>query len=625
MSAPEPLIRDRVSHGRTRQPLVPIRRFLRREAASSVARPERSTLWIGALVLAILALALAPLDLLLPKAPLAGRIRDAASGEPIAGARIGVGRSATQTGADGRFAVDRVSPTDRLQVEADGYQSAQASILARRQVDVELAPRAFAIDARDAETDEPVADVIVQAAGARAHSVTTGQFRIEPARESLQVTVSSPNYRDALVTFRGEPSLRVHLQPRILGAVIDGTTGRPIQGAFVSDGDLAMTTDTNGRFELERRPRGPLRVLAPGFKRLDLDASQSRLVVASLEPFTARAVYLTYFGVGDRALRENVLALTEKTEVNAVVIDVKGDRGRLSYRSSVPLAEAIGANAETTVPNIDELLQQLKQRNVYTIARIVVFRDELLAKNGEPAGVDVAVRERLTDKPWTDAEGRFWVDPFRPEVWEYNVQLAREAALKGFDEVQFDDVRFPVEQAGGGMLANQARYSRPWHTARDRVDAVSDFLRRAHDEVRVSGAFVSATVMGYVAWNDGDNGVGHELTTLASLVDYLCPTFYPSSFRAGVPGFINYPQVIQRPHDVAFESVRRARARTLEQGAVVRPWLQYFDDYSWQTGRAYRTAEIDAQRTGAMAAGANGWMMWDPSNKYARGGLGVRP
>ena len=437
--------------------------------------------------------------------------------------------------------------------------------------------------------------------------------------------MSAPGFRDAVVRYRGESELVTQLQPRVLGAVMDGTTGRPIAGAFLSHGDLAVTSDENGQFELERRPEGRLRVLAPGFRRLELDASQDRMVVARLEPLSVRAVYLTYYGVGDRTLRENVMALTAKTDVNAVVIDVKSDRGRLSYRSSVPLAEAIGANAETTIPNIDELLMMLKQRNIYTIARIVVFKDELLAKNGQGAGLDVAVKDRLSEKPWTDSDGKVWVDPLRPEVWEYNVDLAREAALKGFDEVQFDDVRFPVEQAGSGLSANQARYSRPWITTNDRVSAVSGFLRRAHDEVRLSGAFVSANVFGYVVWNDDDNGVGHDLRVLADLVDYLCPTFYPSSFRAGLPGLLNYPQVIQRPHDVVFESVRRARARTADQGAVVRPWLQYFDDYSWQTGRAYRYVEIDAQRTGALAAGAGGWMMWDPSNKYARGGLGVRP
>jgi hypothetical protein len=108
-------------------------------------------------------------------------------------------------------------------------------------------------------------------------------------------------------------------------------------------------------------------------------------------------------------------------------------------------------------------------------------------------------------------------------------------------------------------------------------------------------------------------------------VDYLSPTVYPSSFRAGLPGLLNFPQVVQQPYAVVFESVRQARMRTADQATVVRPWLQYFDDYTWQTGRQFRTADIDAQRNGALSAGAVGWMMWDPLNKYARGGFGARP
>ena len=576
-------------------------------------------------MLALLALTLAPLELLLPKVPVAGAIRDQVSGEPVAGARVKLGQAAIQTDAAGRFAVDRVSPTESVQIEANGYQPTHSRLWLQRNLQIELSPRVFALNVRDAETNEPITDAIAVAEGIRFEPSEPGRFMVEPARNAVDINVSAPGFRAAVIRYRGEAELVTHLQPRVLGAVMDGTTGRPIAGAFLSNGDLAVTSDANGQFELERRPQGPLRVLAPGFKRLELDASQDRMLAARLEPLSVRAVHLTSMGVGDKSLRENVMLLTSKTEVNAVVIDIKSERGRLSYRSSVPLAEKIGANAETTIPNIDELLVMLKQRNIYVIARIVVFRDELLARNGQEAGLDVAVKERLTEKPWTDSENRSWVDPLRQEVWEYNVDLAREAALKGFDEVQFDDVRFPIEQASTGLAANQARYSRPWITERDRVDAVSGFLRRARDEVRLAGAFVSVKFPGNVAWTDGENGMGHDLHVLAGVVDYLCPTFFPSSFPTGLPGILKFPQVIQRPHDVAFESVRRARARTADQGAVLRPWLQYFDDYAWQTGRVFRAVEIDAQRTGALAAGAAGWMMWDPTNKYARGGLGVRP
>jgi hypothetical protein len=574
-------------------------------------------------VLGILGLALTPYELLLPKVPVNGTVRDRVTGEPIDGATIRLGRATATTDSSGAFAVERASPADTVHVEADGYQSRRSWFWPLHAQRIELVPRDFTLNVRDAETNEPIADAVAVGEGVRFRTVEPGRLRVEPARDRVNITVSAAGFRDAVIRYRGDGEVVVPLQPRLLGVVFDGTTGQSIPRAFLAHGDLAATTDANGTFELERRPTGPLHVLAPGYRRAEVDASQERMIVARLEPMTVRAVYLTYFGVGDRALRQNILSLAEKTEVNAVVIDVKGDRGRLTYRSDVPLAEAIGANAEPTVPNIDELMAAFKQRGIYTIARIVVFKDDVLARNGSRAGLDVAIKHGLSGQPWTDGEGIGWVDPLRPEVWEYNVDLAREAARKGFDEVQFDYARFPIETAGA-FSASQARYSRPWVTERDRVEAIGGFLRRAGEEVRMAGAFVGADIFGYVAWNDGDNGVGHDLEILAGAVDYLCPTIYPSSFRAGLPGLLNFPQVLQQPYTVAFESVRRARARTTDRGAALRPWLQYFDDFSWQTGRAFRTAEIDAQRNGAVAAGAAGWMMWDPSNRYVRGGLGAR-
>jgi hypothetical protein len=584
----------------------------------------RSSRWLSVLILGILVLSLAPLDLLLPKVPVGGTVRDAISSEPIAGAKVRFGPTNTTTDSGGAFSFDRVSLTDTIQVEAEGYKSRQTSVWPPGDQRIVLQPHAFALSVRDAETNQPIAEAVPAAPNIRVRAAVAGRFEIEPARNGLSLAVSAPGYRDASVQYRGDGEVAVALQPRLSGTVVDGGTGQPIPGASLTQGEVAVTTDANGAFELDRRPDGPLRVMAPGYRRAELDASQERTIVARLEPMTVRAVYLTYYGVGDRGLRQNALSLVERTDVNAVVIDVKGDRGKLTYRSAVPLAERIGANAEPTVPNIDELLASLKQRGIYTIARIVVFKDDVLARNGKAAGLDVAVKDRLADQPWTDGEGLGWVDPLRPEVWAYNVNLAREAAEKGFDEIQFDYARFPLD-APGGMSANQARYSKPWVTEQDRVKAIGDFLRQARDELRPAGAFVSADVFGSAAWNDGDNGVGHDIDQLAGAVDYLCPTVYPSSFRAGLPGLLGYPQVIQQPYAVVFESIRRARARMADRGTVLRPWLQYFDDYSWQTGRAYKNTDIDAQRNGAAAAGALGWMMWDPSNRYQRGGFGARP
>ena len=105
------------------------------------------------------------------------------------------------------------------------------------------------------------------------------------------------------------------------------------------------------------------------------------------------------------------------------------------------------------------------------------------------------------------------------------------------------------------------------------------------------------------------------------MVDYLCPMVYPSAYSAGLPGIMGYPHVVSRPYEVVFESMKRARERVEGRRAVLRPWLQYFDDYPWETRKPYNAAEIGAQRKAAADAGSVGWMMWDPSNKYARGGF----
>jgi hypothetical protein len=521
------------------------------------------------------------------------------------------------------FEFERASLADRVQVQADGYQGTSAAPWPPRSVRIGLVPAAFALNVRDAETGEPVAGVVALGEGARFNPDQAGRFQVQPARVGLTVTISAPGYQDSVLRYQGGGEVTAPLQPRITGTVLDGTTGQPVPGAFLGYERVALSASADGTFELASRPSEPIQVLAPGYRRAQIDASHDRELIARLEPITIHALYLTYYGIGDVGLRQNVLALAGQTEVNAVVIDVKGERGKLAYRSAVPFAEAIGANDAPTVPNVDALLATLKQRGLYTIARISVFKDDLLARNGAQAGADVAVRGRFGDQLWLDADGLGWVDPLQPAVVDYNIELAKEAARMGFDEVQFDSVRFPTEPSGG-LSVSQARYSQPWLEEPDRINATAGFLRRARDEVNLEGAFVGADVMAYATWNEGDNGVGQDLVALAGAVDYLCPMVYPSSFRGGLPDLINFPRVVQRPYDAVYESLRRARARADGQGAVLRPWLQYFDDYAWQTGRAFRAADIEAERQGAYAAGASGWMMWDPSNRYARGGLGTR-
>ncbi len=601
----------------------PLARAGHRQTTAPSAGARRTAFGVtAALVLGVVVLSIVPYQLLLPKVRISGAVHDEQSGLPIVGARVISGGVTATSVEHGFFTFERASLAEPLVVEADGYLPARASAWPVRDVWVPLAPRVFSMAVRDAETGEPVAATAAVDEPARVRVTGPGQVDVWPARRETMVMLRAEGYRDLEVTYQGEVRADVRMQPRLTGGVIDGATGRSVPNAFLSFEGGNLVADQEGRFELKERPTGRVRVLAPGYRRAEFEMGQQRAPIFALEPQVVKGVYLTYYAVGDRNLRSGVLDLAERTEVNALVIDVKGDRGLLSYRSGVPLAEQIGANDEPTISNLEEFLGSLKQRGIYTIARIVVFKDDRLGRNGSKIGFDVAIKDGRNGEPWIDGEGLAWVDPSRTEVWEYNIALAREAAERGFDEIQFDYIRFPTDP-GSGRSVGGAIYSR-FLDETDRIEAITGFLRRARQEVRTAGAFLGVDIFGYVVWNEGDTGIGQQLEALADVVDYLCPMIYPSTFAAGLPGLMNYPQVVARPYEVIHESMKLARQRVEGRGAVLRPWLQYFDDYPWQTRRAYNAAEINAQKKAAGDAGSVGWMMWDPANRYARGGFGPK-
>lgn len=315
-----------------------------------------------------------------------------------------------------------------------------------------------------------------------------------------------------------------------------------------------------------------------------------------------RAVYLSYYGVGSSALREYIFDLIEHTELNSVVIDVKSDEGFVPYETQVALAMEAGVRGPVGVQNFDTLLARLRARGVRTIARIVVFKDNVLARHR----ADWAVRDARTGGAWRDGERSTWIDPFREESWAYAVALAREAAFKGFDEIQFDYLRFP----GDGRLED-ARYARP-STQITRIAAVTGFLALAREALRGTSATLAVDVFGYTAFNDTDTDVGQRIEDLAPLVDYLCPMAYPSSYHRGLPG---YPNPVAHPYEIVFETVNRMRTRTAHTAVQVRPWIQDFRDYAFDR-RSFGVAEVRAQMKAAEEAGAAGWMLWNPSNRY---------
>jgi hypothetical protein len=388
----------------------------------------------------------------------------------------------------------------------------------------------------------------------------------------------------------GTPALRV----------VDRDAGQAVPGAVVTLDGVTLAADLEGLYPLPQAA-GTVKVRAHGYQRVELpiaELSGAEPVEVKLSPFTPRALYLSFYGVGSKALRGPALKLIEETELNALVVDVKGDRGMIPYRSSVALAAEIGAQKIITVRDAEGLFASFKEKGIYTIARIVVFKDDLLA----------AARPELAVKTpaggiWRDREQLAWVDPFRKEVWDYNIRIAEEAARLGFDEIQFDYVRFPD--------SHSPCFSQP-STEASRVAAITGFLQKARARLSPYNVFTAADIFGYVCWNTNDTDIGQKLEPIAAAVDYLCPMLYPSGFQFGIPGYRN---PVQRPHEIVYLSLKKAQERTGIAAVRFRPWLQSFRDYAFDR-RPFSGKEIHDQISAADKFGSQGWMLWNPANVY---------
>jgi hypothetical protein len=392
------------------------------------------------------------------------------------------------------------------------------------------------------------------------------------------------------------------------GRVIDGVSGKPIADAIVTADKSVVRTDGQGKYRLGITA-GRVAARAYGYRQAaaTVAGQPPRVADIALMPFRPKALYLSFYGIGDRKLRQAALDLATSTEINALVIDVKGDRGMIPYRSHVALAAEVGAQKIITVRNIEEQIRLLKDRNLYLIARIVVFKDSLLAV----ARPELAVKT-AGGRLWRDREGLAWVDPFRREVWDYAIAVAVEAAALGFDEIQFDYVRFPD--------ATGLSFSRP-NTEASRVGAISGFFAAAREALAPYNVFVAGDIFGYVCWNLDDTAIGQRLDDLTGQLDYISPMLYPSGFQFGIPGCRN---PVAHPREIVSETLARAAQRSGLPGVRFRPWLQAFKDYAFG-GRQFGAAEIRAQIDAAENSGSDGWMLWNPHNRYTSDGLKSRP
>ncbi len=386
------------------------------------------------------------------------------------------------------------------------------------------------------------------------------------------------------------------------GKIKDAETGLAIEAAVVSIGETAVRTDKQGFFRLDGEGE-KLKIKAAGYKKREIPTSglEDTAVEIGLTPFSVKALYLTVYGAASSKLRNAALETIENNGLNALVIDVKGDRGFIPFKVDLPLAQDIGAQNTILIKDIKALVSKLKEKNLYLIARIVVFKDDTLAK-AEP---ELAVRKKGGGF-YRDRERLRWVDPFIPQVWDYNIAIAKAVAEFGFDEIQFDYVRFPDTRRG--IFVERA-------TEENRTWAITRFLENAYHELTPYNVTVSADIFGYVAWNTNDTDIGQKIVPITQAVDVVSPMLYPSGYHLGIP---KYRNPVQHPYQIVYQSLKQAQERTGVSPLRYRPWLQAFRDYAFRGGD-FKEQRMHTQIQAAEDFGASGWMFWNPRNVYPKG------
>jgi hypothetical protein len=319
-------------------------------------------------------------------------------------------------------------------------------------------------------------------------------------------------------------------------------------------------------------------------------------------PAIVRGLYVNRWATIGRRVWE-LVAVARRTEVNALVIDVKDDRGLLLYRSRVPLARKIGADTTNAMPvaRLAALLDTMRAHGIHPIARIVVAKDPILASSRR----EWAVRRRADGEPWVDRQGTPWLDPHQRAVWAYAADLAEEAVRLGFNEVQFDYVRFPDEPR---MIA-EAIF--PLAKGRARHVVIREQMGYLHDRMRALGAPMAIDVFGFTTTKTTDMGIGQRWESFADQAEVLLPMTYPSHYARGDYG-------IARPNAQPYEVIDRALKDALARNApiagagVIVPWYQ---DFTLGAPR-YGPAQVRAQMQAGYDNGIHSWILWNASSRY---------
>ncbi len=333
-------------------------------------------------------------------------------------------------------------------------------------------------------------------------------------------------------------------------------------------------------------------------------------------PDSVRALYVNAWASGSRTRMENLIRIADETEINAFIIDIKESDTYLSYKGTkIPLALEIGADERPATTWLPALVDTLVAHGIYPIARIVVFKDRMLAEK-KP---ELAIRHE-NGNVWKDNKGGPWVNPYDKRVWDYNIAIAREALEMGFSELQWDYVRFPD-------VTNSARAVMRYPGSNDvaREDNIRDFIVYTKDKLADLNVPVTADVFGLVTHLEGDVAIGQNWEKIITVADVVLPMTYPSHYAPGLYG-------LAKPIASPYQIIRFSMADAVERTEYIRdsanatvgevmPWLEAMSI----RGAQYGAAALREQIQGTYDAGLKSWALWNPGSKYAEFEGAFRP
>jgi len=321
-----------------------------------------------------------------------------------------------------------------------------------------------------------------------------------------------------------------------------------------------------------------------GLGRILIDKGRAELKY----PFYIKGIYINSWTAGDQSKMAHLLNLIKETELNAVVIDIKEIDGIIAI--------------DNIIPNLKDLVRQLHQENIYAIARIVVFKDGTLSK----IKPELALKNQQ-GKLWQDWRGQAWLDPTSKEVWDYHIELAKEAIKIGFDEINFDYIRFPSDGDISTIVyparANQA--SKP--------EIMREFFEYLNKELKPLDVFLSIDLFGLTMVREDDMNIGQLLENAIPYFDFVCPMVYPSHYP---PDFEGYKNPADYPYEIITMNLSRGKERMNNANSKLRPWLQDFN-----LGAIYNKKMIELEKQAVYDTNSYGWTLWNPGSRYTEEAL----